>query len=163
MGGAGGGPDSVAYVGNGGGDFVQETKFTYVGWGGDFDVIRPRRDFTCPLAACCLCCLFLIPLLMWLLSAGTQSYDCETDFTQWQTVWSPRHQQFCCRMEQRGCAGAEPAPPAGPVDPFNCADGVLNWKAGWSTEKKQWCCHQHGKGCGHDAEVAAAQYDCNAA
>merc|ERR1711972_837613 len=34
---------------------------------------------------------------------------------------------------------------------------------GWSTQKKQWCCEQHGKGCGQDAEVPAAEYDCNAA
>jgi len=165
----GGGQGSLAYVGTGRGDFVQETTIKYVGCGGDFDVVRPRRDFTCLITTCCLLSLLLlIPLLLWLLSGSATSlpFDCETDFAQWKTRWSPARQQFCCSTMGRGCSTPVPQPapgPTGPVDPFNCADGALNWQAGWSTQKKQWCCQQHGKGCGHDEEVAAAEYDCNAA
>jgi len=165
----GGGPGSLAYVGTGRGEFVQETTIKYVGCGGDFDV-RPRRDFTCLITTCCLLSLLLlIPLLLWLLSGWPTSDSCDTDFAQWRTHWSSSKQQFCCATVGKACPEPElsgphpPQGPVGPVDPFNCADGVLNWQAGWSTQKKQWCCQQHGKGCGHDEEVAAAEYDCNAA
>merc|ERR1712003_605373 len=79
--------------------------------------------------------------------------------TQWKTHWSPAKQQFCCSTTGRGCTAIpQPAPPAGAVDPFNCADGALNWQAGWSTPKKQWCC-QHGyKSCPSDAAAAGAGY-----
>merc|ERR1712039_862900 len=65
----GGGQGSLAYVGSGQGDYIQETTYKYVGCGGDF--ARPRRDFTCLITTCCLLSLLLlIPLLLWLL-AGT--------------------------------------------------------------------------------------------
>jgi len=154
----------LAYVGGGRGAHIVETNYRYVGYGGDF--ARPRRDFTCLITTCCLLSLLLlIPLLLWLLWPEP-GFDCETDFVQWKTHWSPARQDFCCSTMGRGCSTVIPErspEPAGPVDPFNCADGALNWQAGWSTQKKQWCCQQHGKGCGHDEEVAAAEYDCNAA
>merc|ERR1719507_1358508 len=75
----GGGPGSgaMSYVGHGGGEYIQETTYKYVGAGGDFDVVRPRRDFTCIITGCCL--LSLLPLLAWLLSGGSTSlpYDCD--------------------------------------------------------------------------------------
>merc|ERR1719331_1874103 len=45
----GGGPGSgaMSYVGSGQGEYIQETTYKYIGAGGDFDVVRPRRDFTC--------------------------------------------------------------------------------------------------------------------
>merc|ERR1712050_654880 len=87
-----GGQGSLAYVGTGRGDYVQETTYKYVGCGGDFDVVRPRRDFTCLITTCCLLSLLLlIPLLLWLLS-GSPAFDCETDFTQWKTHWTPARQ-----------------------------------------------------------------------
>merc|ERR1719166_488248 len=71
-GGAGG---AMSYVGTGHGDYIQETTYKYVGCGGDFDVVRPRRDFTCIITGCCLLSLLLlIPLLMWLLCPKTP--DC---------------------------------------------------------------------------------------
>merc|ERR1719382_2254831 len=63
----GNGQGSLAYVGGGQGDYIQETTYKYVGCGGDF--ARPRRDFTCLITTCCLLSLLLlIPLLLWLLS-----------------------------------------------------------------------------------------------
>merc|ERR1719384_2624537 len=62
----GNGQGSLAYVGGGQGDYIQETTYKYVGCGGDF--ARPRRDFTCLITMCCLLSLLLIPLLLWLLS-----------------------------------------------------------------------------------------------
>merc|ERR1719414_1538099 len=72
----GGGPGSgaMSYVGTGHGEFVQETTYKYVGAGGDFDTVRPRRDFTCIITGCCLLSLLLLlPLLAWLLSGVSTS------------------------------------------------------------------------------------------
>merc|ERR1712066_285938 len=69
-----GGQGALAYVGHGQGEYVQETTYKYVGCGGDFDVVRPRRDFTCVI---CLggSLLLLIPLLCWLLSGSSRQLD----------------------------------------------------------------------------------------
>merc|ERR1711933_346809 len=45
----GGGQGSLAYVGSGQGDYIQETTYKYVGCGGDF--ARPRPDPTSSLVA----------------------------------------------------------------------------------------------------------------
>merc|ERR1711950_31030 len=79
----GGGNGALSYVGTGQGEYIQETNYKYVGFGGDFDVVRPRRDFTCFITSCCLLSLLLLlPLLCWLLSgtASTLPYDCESGF-----------------------------------------------------------------------------------
>merc|ERR1712088_162635 len=112
---------ALAYVGHGQGDYIQETTYKYVGCGGDF--ARPRRDFTCLITTCCLLSLLLlIPLLLWLLSGSATSlpYDCESGFAQWETTWSPAHQEFCCSTMGRGCSTtALPAPPpTNPPTPF---------------------------------------------
>merc|ERR1712183_1268226 len=152
----GGGQGSLAYVGSGQGDYIQETTYKYVGCGGDF--ARPRRDFTCLITTCCLLSLLLlIPLLLWLLSGPATSlpYDCESGFAQWETTWSPAQQEFCCSTMGRGCTTAlpettptvpptRPPAPSGPVDPFNCAVDPENT---WAADKKEWCCRVHDRGC----------------
>merc|ERR1719264_2276559 len=76
--GGGAGNGALSYVGAGQGEYIQETTYKYVGHGGDFDVMRPRRDFTCII--CLPLLLLLIPLLLWLLSgtSTSQPYDCGT-------------------------------------------------------------------------------------
>merc|ERR1719476_900831 len=157
-GGTGGGNGALSYVGYGNGEYMQETTYKYVGCGGDFDVVRPRRDFTCLISMCCLLSL-LIPFLLWLLAGTATSlpYDCESGFAQWETFWSPAQQEFCCSTMGRGCTTAlpeapptvpptpfptppptppptqpptRPPAPSGPVDPFNCAvDPENTWAA----------------------------------
>merc|ERR1712117_460252 len=92
----GNGQGSLAYVGSGQGDYIQETTYKYVGCGGDF--ARPRRDFTCLITTCCLLSLLLIPLLLWLLSdtAHGPGIDCDVGFANWETAWSPAQQEWCC-------------------------------------------------------------------
>merc|ERR1712056_57530 len=76
----GGGGGALSYVGAGQGDYIQETTYKYVGCGGDFDVVRPRRDFTCIITTCCLLSLLLlIPLLCWLLSETSTSLPISCD------------------------------------------------------------------------------------
>merc|ERR1712051_442208 len=186
----GGGQGSLAYVGSGQGDYMQETTYKYAGCGGDF--AQPRRDFTCLITTCCLLSLLLlIPLLLWLLSGTPTSlpYDCESGFAQWETTWSPAQQEFCCSTMGRGCTTARPEttptvpptpfptppptppptqpptrPPApsGPVDPFNCAVDPENT---WHADKKEWCCRVHHVGCpnqGGGCVTSSKPYDCNA-
>merc|ERR1719210_1776753 len=110
----GGGPGSgaMSYVGTGCGEYVQETTYKYVGAGGDFDTVRPRRDFTCIITSCCLLSLLLLlPLLAWLLSGVSTSlpYDCDAGFSMWETTWSQARQEFCCSTMGRGCATTRPA------------------------------------------------------
>merc|ERR1711884_787640 len=110
----GGGPGSgaMSYVGHGGGEYIQETTYKYVGAGGDFDVVRSRTDFTCIITSCCLLSLLLLlPLLLWLLSgvASTLPYDCDEGFSMWETAWSQAQQDFCCSTMGRGCTTARPA------------------------------------------------------
>merc|ERR1719251_723428 len=64
-GGGGAGSGALSYVGPGQGAYMQETTYKYVGCGGDFDAVRPRRDFTCIITTCCL--LSLLPCPMWAL------------------------------------------------------------------------------------------------
>jgi len=126
--GNGGGSGALSYVGHGQGAYAQETTYQYVGHGGDFDVVRPRRDFTCIITGCCLLSLLLLlPLLLWLLSImGTTSlpFDCDAGFMNWQNLWSAEQQQYCCMTSGRGCttvpttAFPETQPPTSPPTPF---------------------------------------------
>merc|ERR1719367_516330 len=161
-GGGGGGSGGLSYVGGGQGAYAQETTYKYVGYGGDFDVMRPRRDFTCLITSCGLVSLLLLlPLLSCLLSGSTTSlpFDCDAGFANWESLWSREQQDWCCTREGRGCTRPTTAfpettptvpptpfptppptppptpapPPVGPVDPFNCA---VDDEATWAADKK---------------------------
>merc|ERR1719150_1963559 len=98
-GGGGAGSGALSYVGPGQGAYMQETTYKYVGCGGDFDAVRPRRDFTCIITTCCLLSLLLLlPLLLWLLSS-TSEFDCSIGMSNpaATTVWSPQQKQYCCQ------------------------------------------------------------------
>merc|ERR1712012_247945 len=86
--------------------YIQETTYKYVGCGGDFDTVRPKRDFTCIITSCCLLSLLLLlPLLCWLLSgtATTLPYDCDANSLMWETAWSEAQKDYCCSTMGRGC------------------------------------------------------------
>merc|ERR1719277_1400510 len=172
----GGGPGSgaMSYVGCGQGEYIQETTYKYVGCGGDFDAVRPRRDFTCLITSCCLLSLLLlIPLLLWLLCGlgSTELYDCLAAPGFDVNLWSQQQKEYCCATTGIGCATTQPATalptqpptppptppppppptppptrpvPSGPVDPFNCAVNAVDT---WAADKKAWCCRVHHLGC----------------
>lgn len=144
------------YVGAGGGDYMAQTTYRYVGYGGDFSSVRRRRDFTCLLLT--LLSLALLFLVWWWWPAD----ECYVDANEWNYKWTRAKQIRCCARTGFGCRNAPPPAAPGPVDPFNCALGYANWQAGWSTSKKQWCCNVHKKGCGSDGPSVAAEYDCTA-
>jgi len=170
----GGGNGALSYVGAGQGEYIANTTYKYVGCGGDFDVVRPRRDFTCII--CVPLLLLLIPLLCWLLSGSStsQPYDCSVSgpYSEYDATWSQMQKDYCCMTMGRGCATTAlpappitvpptpfptqpptppptppptaPATPGGPVDPFNCAVDAENT---WAADKKEWCCRIHHRGC----------------
>merc|ERR1712137_576303 len=153
----------LMYVGAGRGEFAVEPAMKYVGYGGDYSV-RRGPNICCLVVSSALGLLLLLLGLLCYLFWPTN--ECLVQMHTYQHHWSLDKTMRCCAKGYVQCPvqpTQQPAGPVGPVDPFNCADGVLNWQAGWSTQKKQWCCEQHGKGCGQDAEVPAAEYDCNAA
>jgi len=183
----GGGNNGLSYVGGGQGEYVQECNYKYIGAGGDFDVARPRRDFTCLITTCgLLSLLLLIPLLLWLCSVFTTTsggVDCDAGFMMWESAWSREKQDYCCSMLGRGCAISTSAslvtfPPQPPPTPFpstmgpttsvwvdpNCAVGEQNT---WSQVKKEWCCKNHHVGCAPSVVLptlpprAADPYNCN--
>ena len=81
-----------------------------VGCGGDFDVVRSRRDLTCLITSCCLS-LLLLPLLPRLWSGpGTTSlpFDCEKGFGNWKASWSAEQQEYCCTTTGRDCTTQPP-------------------------------------------------------
>merc|ERR1712027_107149 len=102
------------------------------------------------------------PLLLWLL--WPRADWCDTGYERCQMVWGVRQQADCCSRrgmccvmpEPQGCV-AQPQPPVGPVDPFNCADDYNEWQAGWSVDKKQWCCNSVHKGCVGSGDVLMNQ------
>jgi len=144
------------YVGPCQGDYMAQSTYRYVGYGGDFSSVRRRRDFTCLLTTLLLS-LALLFLVWWWWPVD----ECYVDQMDWQYKWTRARQIRCCARTGIGCKNG-PTPQPGPVDPFNCALGYLNWQAGWSTGKKSWCCKVHGKGCGSPGPSQAAEYDCNA-
>jgi len=160
----------LVYVGGGRGEFAVEPAMKYVGYGGDYGVRRGNNICCLVVSSTAGLLLLLLALLCYLWWWPTD--ECLVQIHTYQHHWSTDKTWRCCAKGYVTCPVQPSQPPtqqppvqqpAGPVDPFNCADGKLNWQAGWSTQKKVWCCEQHGEGCGQDAEVPAAQYDCNAA
>lgn len=101
----------MTYVGSGQGEYAQETTYKYVGGGGDFDSVRPKRDFTCLVSICCLLSLLLlIPLLLWLFGTTTtpvanltcSMYD-ENMLPVDITTWSEQRKQLCCTTVGVAC------------------------------------------------------------
>lgn len=156
--GGGGMGGAMQYVGTGAGEYSAETTYKYVGFGGDFNNVRRRRDFTCLIctALSMLLGLLCICWFFWPMN------ECTVDADAWQYKWNPAKQARCCALQGIGCQQATAAPEMGPVDPYNCADAERNWQAEWALGKKQWCCRVHHKGCGHDAATLATSYDCDA-
>merc|ERR1719384_13971 len=173
--GGGGGGGAMSYVGTGQGAYIQETTYKYVGAGGDFDVMRPRRDFTCIITSCCLLPLLLL-LLWWLLSGlftTSLPFDCTQGVANWKMLWSDEQQQYCCMTTGVGCSTtafpattptAPPTPPPTPpmtpprplpprpLPPRPVPRGdpfncAVDSEDLWAADKRAWCCRVHHKGC----------------
>jgi len=179
----------LTYVGTGQGDYMQETTYRYVGYGGDFT--RGRSNFTCIITSCCLVSLvLLIPLLLWLLAgvpATTLPYNCNTG--EYMGAWSQAQRDYCCATANLACptqpATQSPTPPPTPPPTLTVSPNIrpiipiiprpapaptppadpYNCAVGmyliWAQPKKDWCCTNHHI-CGQPTEAPAAPdpYNC---
>merc|ERR1712039_311368 len=68
------------YVGCGNGDYMAQSTYRYVGYGGDFSNVRRRRDFTCLLTTLLLSMLLLLLAWWWLAPVD----ECFEDQQDWQ-------------------------------------------------------------------------------
>jgi len=117
--GCGGGGEAIAFVGNGHGDYIQETTFRYVGHGGDYGKVRKPLNLTLiGTVICCLVGLLVIPLLCWLGSnfGTTQLYNCNKAMN-WEVLWPEAQKEFCCTTAGVGCSPTTQPATAGPTSP----------------------------------------------
>lgn len=138
------------------GAYTLDSTYRYVGFGGDFDVVRRKKDFTCLITICTLplVCL-LLPAICWWRSQAAP-FDCFKEVAEFQQAWSQEQKEYCCEASGVGCGAAQPATaipaspptppptPARPSDPYNCA---LSTPAQWRPQKRAWCCSVHHQGC----------------
>lgn len=97
----------MSFVGPGAGAYAAETTFKYVGYGGDFGVVRRRRDFTCVVFCCLLPLLLLLPLALWWICQPADT-DCDEGFPTWEVSWSENKKALCCAHSGRGCHETQP-------------------------------------------------------
>merc|ERR1719410_2508385 len=100
----------LSYVGAGG-DYKQETTFTYVGQGaGDFEMVAVPSNIRSNICVCIIpliLLLLLVPLLLYLLpQLSAEPYDCKAP-----GVWSPDQNAWCCQHYAVGCPTPAPLPP----------------------------------------------------
>lgn len=112
-------PGMMTFVSNGQGGYIQETTYRFVGGGGgdfDFAVAEPVRRvrFGClATAGFCVCCFFVVPLLLCLSWQGTTSelFNCDAEFFQWRTAWEDAKKEYCCQTQGRACEALPQALP----------------------------------------------------
>mmetsp|Transcript_62078 Transcript_62078/g.161272 ORF Transcript_62078/g.161272 Transcript_62078/m.161272 type:complete len:248 (-) Transcript_62078:30-773(-) len=108
-------------------------------------------------------------------TTSSVSYDCAADLANWETGWSARKKEWCCKRESRGCGGA--AAPSGAVEPptvfegtgeaaedsrssrYDCDAELWDSEANWSVTKRSWCCEHLAKGC-PASTTSSGPYDC---
>lgn len=148
----------MSYVGYGQGEYIQETTYKYVGCGGDFDVVRPRRDFTCIITGCCLSALLLIPLLIWLLGITTSTslaIDCAAGVPEF---WPEFKVEQCCeelpdlqvcidRVVTTPTVPPTPLPTPLPTPPSTTVDVCVLGVGTWDDARAEFCCRTRGIAC----------------
>merc|ERR1740121_867347 len=85
------------YVGGGNGDYMAQSTYKYVGYGGDFSNVRRRRDFTCLICTALISMLLLLLAWWWLWPVD----ECFEDQQDWQYKWG----QSCCSCLRGGGCG----------------------------------------------------------
>lgn len=150
-----GGDGYMSYVGDGGGDWIEETTYKYVGNGlGDFDVGEgPRHEHGHRRNWCCIVgvglSLVAAAVVVMLALMGP---DVAT------TTMSPEGAPAADGRGVTLAAGAEAAvettASSTSVQPeddndvqYDCQAGFAIWQTIWSADKKDWCCKAVGRGC----------------
>merc|ERR1712151_54637 len=128
----------LSYVGAGG-DYKQETTYSYVGQGaGDFEMVPVPTNFRNNFCVCIiplLALLLLVPLLLYLLPQLSSE-----PVTTLPPIPAPTPMPII--PTQRPYIPPAPVPPPPPAPPTkppppNCAVGTPD---SWEMGKKVWCC-----------------------
>lgn len=159
---------SMSFVGNGKGEYIQETVYRFVGDGvGEFGPEPPGfcarwGTFIGSSAVMSVLLALVLASLGGLQPTGFPrpsssssdgiAFDCEVDYTDWEKKWSVDRQRWCCHQFSRACqSGERPQEAASPVlstavQPYDC-DPKPDWNATWTEGQKAWCCKHIGLGC----------------
>merc|ERR1712194_166730 len=119
---------SMHFVGDGRGDYIQETSYKFVGNGaGQFDMgLRGRRRVIfsyCAVACAGFCCAVIFMALLFLClpdglntlrgevgDGGDQEpsrkYNCFKDYVRWQEAWPKEKKVWCCANMKVACDSA---------------------------------------------------------
>jgi len=158
------GAATLAYVGSGHGDYIEETTYRYVGAGsGNFEVVQGKSSsLRLYVGVSVGIALLVLILVLFLLPSpptttttpGTSlPYDCMAGFQNWQKGWSISKKAWCCTHQQKGCAPKTTTPPPTTALPYDCDAGIQNAAAGWSDAKNSYCCAKFQKGCAAPAKT----------
>merc|ERR550534_2755968 len=87
------------------------------------------------------------------------AFDCEVAFFNWQTAWSRKRREWCCKHFDRGCKTLPLQGANSSVNGswhYDCEAGSARFHEGRSDAKKAWCCQHHKKGCPQSAVAHAS-------
>lgn len=130
----------MSFVGDGHGDYIQETNYRFVGKGAGQYVGEGKRKIlnlgSCTLACGGLCCAALAMVLIMQLPLPGGS-------------------------DQPGDSSDSKLDPLNDdATTYNCQQGYASWQAEWPAGKKSWCCIHQGMACeivgGTAAKLASA-------
>jgi len=81
-----------------------------------------------------------------------RTYNCMKDADNWQMMWSPLQQRYCCKQTGTGCeadtqAKATTAASTTKSLPYPCHDGQQDVPGKWSQMQRDWCCLKLHIGC----------------
>lgn len=125
-------PQRMTLVGDGRGDYIQETNYKFVGAGagqfiGDIGETAPRKKINtsnCLVAAGGFCCAVVFMALVFVclpstsiappgqeqIPGGTMlSYNCQEDYASWQEKWPEGKKTWCCQHSGMACEMADAA------------------------------------------------------
>merc|ERR1719492_510432 len=165
----------LSYVGTGG-DYKQETTYTYVGQGaGDFDMVPVTTNLRPNICMCIIplvVLLLLVPFLLYFLSQ-ISSEPVTTTLPPIPAPTPPPPTPFPRPVLPPPAPAPRPPPPPpvivrppppppvivrppppppviAPVTtscPYDCNAGYFNWERGWPAGKKAYCCQTVHRGC----------------
>lgn len=86
-----------------------------------------------------------------------ETFNCQDEYFDWHSAWSPRKKDWCCKRYRRGCAvdatvtnttsttaSTTRTPPRAHSHACLLAGGL--WR-GWPARRRAWCCSVAGVGC----------------
>jgi len=103
-------------------------------------------------------------------AGAAKPYHCEVALNNWETAWSLRKREWCCKHEHLGCdatpSSGISSEHTGAQGETDCTAGFDNWETTWTYAKKQACCQSVGVGCpsaekSDSPESSSIFFDCS--